>query len=101
MSQRDFFKAHEYLQQAQVEYERWYGRNHHQVADVLHEFGRLLANPNNTYQVDEARAEKLYRRALTLRVRAYGASSVKAAHTMSALGTQNTSSKLHDTVEIV
>ena len=86
MTQKDYFKAHEYLQRSQYEYETWYGRNHHVVSDVLHEFGRLLSNPNNTYRQDEERAESLYRRALKLRSHAYGASSVKAAETMFALG---------------
>ena len=85
-NQRDYFKAHEYLQKSQYEYELWYGRNHHVVSDVLHEFGRLLSNGNNTYQQNEDRAETLYRRALRLRTQAYGASSIKAAETMFALG---------------
>ena len=86
MTQKDYFKAHEYLQRSQYEYETWYGRNHHVVSDVLHEFGRLLSNPNNTYRQDEERAGSLYRRALKLRTHAYGTSSVKAAETMFALG---------------
>ena len=80
------------MARAQCEYEKWYGVAHPHVADVLHEYARLLSNQHNTYRIDEARAQALYRRALELRMRAYGPVSLKTASTMFALGTSPSAS---------
>ena len=69
-----------------VTYEHWFGLEHHLVADALHEFASMLADPDNTHRTDVDRAERHFRRALVLRIRAVGAVNIKTAETMFSLG---------------
>ena len=56
------------------------------MANAVHEFAVLLADPHNTHRIDEQQAETHFRRALDLRMRAHGAVTLQTAETMFALG---------------
>ncbi|GFR62423.1 tetratricopeptide repeat protein GNN [Elysia marginata] len=84
--QGDFRRAETCLREATRLRCRWFGRCHALVADVLVSLAQLLAAPGNTNGQDVIQAEHLFRQALTISEKCFGANSLSVASVLFHLG---------------
>ncbi|XP_022099088.1 uncharacterized protein LOC110983816 isoform X2 [Acanthaster planci] len=68
----DYLAAEKCLLEALGTRERWYGKSHPHVGEVLDELGGLLSNTKNLQRYDRIMAEAHFRRALLIRTQSFG-----------------------------
>ncbi|XP_033647263.1 uncharacterized protein LOC117306832 [Asterias rubens] len=91
----DYVIAEECLREALQTRERWHGKSHPHVAEVLNELGGLLCNPRNVHRCDRIVSETYFRRALQIREQSYGRDHLLVGTTLFHLGKLLKSSGSH------
>ncbi|XP_038054126.1 tetratricopeptide repeat protein 41-like isoform X2 [Patiria miniata] len=86
VKKRDYVTAEKCLCEALGTRERWYGKSHPHVGEVLDELGGLLCNKKNLQRYDRKMAETYFRRALSIRTQSYGRDHLLVGTTLFHLG---------------
>ncbi|KAK3101125.1 hypothetical protein FSP39_001142 [Pinctada imbricata] len=86
MQQEDFVLAESFLRQALSLRERWYGKSHPLVANVLFHIAGIMGNTYNNRGFNRVRSENVYRKALKIREDCLGKDNITVSDTLFELG---------------